>query len=246
MKHLLTLLLATLCATGYGQTIKTLGYNTNGEVVYAGTNPLVFTNAVFFGGDVSINPSAGINYGGSEVMNLEEKTLLGDWTVAGGLSFFNTTNAAITRTNLEAARAPILAYKATNQTNATTNLVSDTALTFTAAANTKYAVEMLINTVGDEASTIISGKINAATNVAVYGNWVSYNYVLGAFPGSKITNEYPLFYPEDQDDGSHLQKFVVVGANSNTTITFQFAKTLTNAGNAIIGAGSYLKAEVIE
>jgi hypothetical protein len=44
---LLTLLLATLCATGYGQTIKALGYDTaSGEVVYAGTNKLSFTNAV--------------------------------------------------------------------------------------------------------------------------------------------------------------------------------------------------------
>jgi len=101
MKHFLTtLLLAAICATGYGQTIKTLGYNTNGQVVYTGTNPLVFTNTVFFGDDVSINPSAGINYGGSEVMNFEERTLAGDWAVAGGLSFFNTTNAATTRTNL--------------------------------------------------------------------------------------------------------------------------------------------------
>jgi hypothetical protein len=51
MKHLLlTLLLATLCAaTGYGQTIKSLGYNTSGQVVYAGTNPLTFTNDVRFG-----------------------------------------------------------------------------------------------------------------------------------------------------------------------------------------------------
>jgi hypothetical protein len=98
---LLTLLLATLCATGHGQTIKSLGYNTtNGKIGYAGTNPLIFTNTVFFGNDVSINPSAGINYGGSEVMNLEEKTLVGDWLVAGGLSFFNATNAATTRTNL--------------------------------------------------------------------------------------------------------------------------------------------------
>jgi hypothetical protein len=49
MKLFLTLLLATLCATGYGQTIKSLGYNTNGQVVYASTNPLTFTNDVRFG-----------------------------------------------------------------------------------------------------------------------------------------------------------------------------------------------------
>jgi hypothetical protein len=51
MKTLTTLLaLATLCATAYGQTIKTLGYNTtNGEVVAnTGTNTLTFTNALAF------------------------------------------------------------------------------------------------------------------------------------------------------------------------------------------------------
>jgi hypothetical protein len=43
-KLFLTLLLATLCATSYGQTIKSLSYNTNGVVVYSGTNQLTFTN----------------------------------------------------------------------------------------------------------------------------------------------------------------------------------------------------------
>jgi hypothetical protein len=48
MKHLLTLLLAALCAaTSYGQTIKSLGFNsTNGQVI-AATN-LVWTNAFNF------------------------------------------------------------------------------------------------------------------------------------------------------------------------------------------------------
>jgi hypothetical protein len=62
MKHLLlTLLLATLCATGYGQTIKSLGYDTaSGEVVAnTGTNVLTFTNVVNFtdqsSGGVSIS-----------------------------------------------------------------------------------------------------------------------------------------------------------------------------------------------
>jgi hypothetical protein len=41
----LTLLIATLCATGYGQTIKALGYNTNG-VVIGPTNALTFTNSI--------------------------------------------------------------------------------------------------------------------------------------------------------------------------------------------------------
>jgi hypothetical protein len=48
MKTILTLLIATLCAaTGYGQTIKSLGYNsTNGQIV-AATN-VVWTNAFNF------------------------------------------------------------------------------------------------------------------------------------------------------------------------------------------------------
>jgi len=47
MKTLTTLFaLALFCATGYGQSVKSLGYNTtNGEVVYTGTNTLTFTNA---------------------------------------------------------------------------------------------------------------------------------------------------------------------------------------------------------
>jgi len=51
MKTLTTLLaLATLCVTAYGQTIKSIGYNTtNGEVIAnTGTNTLTFTNAFAF------------------------------------------------------------------------------------------------------------------------------------------------------------------------------------------------------
>ena len=47
MKHLLAILLLAACAvSAHGQTIKSLGYTTNGTVVYAGTNKLNFSNAV--------------------------------------------------------------------------------------------------------------------------------------------------------------------------------------------------------
>jgi len=50
MKHLLAILLLAACAvSAHGQTIKSLGYATNGNVVYAGTNVLTFTNDVTFG-----------------------------------------------------------------------------------------------------------------------------------------------------------------------------------------------------
>jgi hypothetical protein len=48
MRHLLTLLLATLCAaSAFGQTIKTLGYNTTNGQIVAATN-VVWTNAFSF------------------------------------------------------------------------------------------------------------------------------------------------------------------------------------------------------
>jgi hypothetical protein len=61
MKTLTTLFaLALFCATGYGQTIKSLGYNTtSGEVVAnTGTNVLTFTNRPAF---VGINLTDGSN-----------------------------------------------------------------------------------------------------------------------------------------------------------------------------------------
>jgi len=91
MKTLLTILLATLCAaTGYGQTIKTLGYNTtNGQVVYSGTNTLKFENDVVFNQDVSGTYFETVSGGTNGVQ----------MTPAGML--FLGTAAAVTRTNLD-------------------------------------------------------------------------------------------------------------------------------------------------
>jgi hypothetical protein len=51
-KLLLTLVFGILGVGVYGQTIKSLGYNTtNGQVVYSGTNNLNFTNSITFGTD---------------------------------------------------------------------------------------------------------------------------------------------------------------------------------------------------
>jgi hypothetical protein len=86
MKHLLlTLLLAICAATGYGQTIKTLGYNTtNGQIVYSGTNTLTFTNAVLWNANVSA-----VDLGADNL------------TVEGAIYFTEAlTNLAVTRTNL--------------------------------------------------------------------------------------------------------------------------------------------------
>jgi hypothetical protein len=97
MKHLLAILVLAACAaTGFGQTIKTLGYNTtSGNVVYAGTNNLNFTNYVYFGDDTSIGGGAGeLRYGGQVRIELETGLI--------GMPLFwpDPTNAADTRINL--------------------------------------------------------------------------------------------------------------------------------------------------
>ncbi len=58
MKKLaLTLLFGILGVGVYGQTIKSLGYNTtNGQVVYSGTNTLTFTNRVYQSSTNATNP----------------------------------------------------------------------------------------------------------------------------------------------------------------------------------------------
>jgi hypothetical protein len=92
MKTLTTLFaLAILSATSYGQTIKSLGYNTtNGEVVYTGTNVLTFTNQV-----VKFEASA-------EISDLEVDSLgvASSAIFAEAFEFADTNAAAAARTNL--------------------------------------------------------------------------------------------------------------------------------------------------
>jgi len=99
MKTLLTLLLAAFCAaTGHGQTLKSLMYNTtNGQVVYSGTNTLTFTNELNFGGDVAyikfeddylkLYADASVVFEGGVIFNQ-------------GLVFNDSNSSATTRTNL--------------------------------------------------------------------------------------------------------------------------------------------------
>jgi hypothetical protein len=111
---LLSLLLATACAvTSYGQTIKTLGFNTtNGQVVYAGTNLLTFTNPLFVTsfaqGNLAVEPSfeddglgLSIIRGTNEGIALLNLGYIDDSIrLLVPLSFDGTNAAATTRTNL--------------------------------------------------------------------------------------------------------------------------------------------------
>lgn len=250
MKTFLTILLVTLCAaTSYGQTIKALSYNTsNGVVAYSSTNTLTFITSANFQADIfasAFETGSGTNYAA---------------LTPDGLQFGHAGIAAATRTNLSLGatwltnnnvtnfRAAVglnrsWAYKSTNQTNASTNLVSDSALTFTAAANTKYAVELFL--VAKSSVAALQGKINS-TNATPFGFWVEYDAAsqFAWLSGNRVTNRANLV-SFDGNDVSVWQRFVIVAPTNSTTVTFQFAPADTN-GSAVIEAGSYLKAEVIE
>jgi hypothetical protein len=256
MKHLLfTFLLATLCAIGYGQTIKSLGYNTNGQVVYTGNNVLQFTNTVNFNtvdaSGVQINGALFFydQDGTGEIFQFDggaPDEARARQNLGLGGAWLTNTNVTNFRTAIGVSPATIWAYKATNQTNTTTNLVSDTALTFTAAANTKYAVELFL-VIGDGADGI-SAFFASSNSPSLFGFWAYVepaNNIYGT-TANAITNEAFLISADSGDPTSFVQKFVAVGpTNTNATITFQFRKASTD-GTAVIGAGSYLKAEVIE
>jgi hypothetical protein len=97
MKHLfLTLLLATLCATAYGQTIKSLGYNTtNGQIVYLGTNTLAFTNEF-----ISIDSTLRGLQGTNSTLVLNNGEFFGPWFFDEAVGFGDIGG---TRANLELA-----------------------------------------------------------------------------------------------------------------------------------------------
>lgn len=231
MNHLLSILLtAILCASASAQTIKSLGYNTtNGQVVYSGTNNLQFTNQIFFGPDASIDPNGGtFRWGGAEVFNLEESRF------ATTLSF---DNAKETRENLGAARVAIWARQTNNVTNDSNVTFTNTSLTFTAVANTKYVVELGVLAT-DNNGGAIDAKIVTSNAPTVRGYWRNTQ--------THVTNSEE-FFQFEQGGGSQFaeQKFIVEAGTNNAPVTFQF-KTQTLSYEVIINAGSYLKAEVIE
>jgi hypothetical protein len=97
MKLFLALLLVTLCAaTGYGQTMKALSYNTNGVVAYSSTNVLTFTNERLDFRTVGAD--------GTQVWDVVNNTFYTDLSLQNSsISFFGTNAAiaaAVTRSNL--------------------------------------------------------------------------------------------------------------------------------------------------
>jgi hypothetical protein len=125
-KLLLTLLFGILGVGAYGQTIKSLGYNTtNGQVVYSGTNTLTFGYSVKIGSDpITINGTT-ISWGGVQRIDFEENRLFGELAV-DTIIWDNPTNAATTRANLGLGNGITTnrTFVSYNGTNYTTNSVT--------------------------------------------------------------------------------------------------------------------------
>jgi hypothetical protein len=180
MKHLLTtLLLATLCATGYGQTLKSVMIDTNGVQVNqfgsgSATNPAIklgATNWGFWratGPDrifVSVNGSTGVTFTSNSVAATTfSGNLSGGVTIGSGqsISFSGGANVSGTRTNLGLgwpaltntnAATVLLGINASNQVVASTNIIFTNGVAFT----TNAAAATLANLgLGTNASVTIS------------------------------------------------------------------------------------------
>lgn len=102
MKYLALLLIFGFGLSGFGQTIKSLGYNTtNGQVVAnTGTNVLTFTNDVKFGGGELSIETQNIS-GGNVSFSFEDGLFGGPLVIASNSTITFLGNvAATTRTNL--------------------------------------------------------------------------------------------------------------------------------------------------
>lgn len=128
MKYLASLLLILgFGLSAFGQTIKSLGYNTtNGQVVANTTNALTFTNETRFGGgDIVINVNSAFWSGNGVGINFEDGAFIsGDtnaqWRFDMPFYFISSSFEAQTRTNLG------LGWSALTNTNAATSLLGFT------------------------------------------------------------------------------------------------------------------------
>jgi hypothetical protein len=257
IKHFLAILVLAACAvTGYGQTVKSLGYNTtNGQVVYSGTNTLRFTNGLIIGGgtdsvrltvsgsELTFYTSANgnvlripsddpVEFSGGYWSSPETRAAFGFSTNLGGL--WTATNAAAARTNLglAATAQTIFTVKTNDQTMIDeTNATTITDLTFATEPGARYVVTF-VPIVQNGALVQIS-----ASNALVFGNW---NTVSTGFASTNpITNEATI--GTSGTLRSPVQVFYVEGGTNAGAISATF-RGATNSTNTI-KAGSFLRAD---
>jgi hypothetical protein len=259
MKHFLVILFFALCATGYAQTIKSLGYNTtNGRVVYSGTNALTFTNALAFSNAATTRTNLGLGLPAltnTSASNLVAAIGLGP-TNNVQFNSVSVSNAAASRTNLglslaaltntttNALRAAIgAAPKAiflvtTNNKIITnnTNFVGVEGLSFNTEANKKYlvALNLFVQNVGGATSVLVE-----AINASAFGRW---NTASGP-SSTAVTNEASI--AATGNSRAPFNIFYVVAGTNAGTIAIKMASPNTNSTNTI-ETNSWLKAEEVE
>jgi hypothetical protein len=249
MKTLTTLFaLAIFCATGYGQTIKSLGFNTtNGEVVYTGTNAMIFTNGFsLVDGETTV-----IDFATDALSNFFYGIAVGSPIEFSGTNA--VTAAATTRTNLGLAlpaltntsNADMLSALGAAQTIFTvktndqtiideTNATSITDLTFATEPGARYVVTFFPIIEASEASTALQV---VATNATAYGNWNGLG--VGSSGIVEATNEATFGSTTAR---SPLQTFYVEGSTNAGSISVTFRSTVATNTNTI-KAGSFLRAD---
>lgn len=235
MRHLLTILAAAcfLAAPASAQTLKSLMYSTNGQVVYTGTNALTFTNALSFGtnaaatrnnlglgeasevefesvtlGETVISANE-IRWSGNLVFNIEESRF------AGALSF---DLPGPTRTNLGATTIGSAVFTAANATSARQ------ALGLQSYTNT------LTNSVNDvEIGSTVSG-VTLGWTIAPTDATYAVRTLVGASQSNSITN----------NSSTLARTGLALTSNTTWTLTVGDGLGITNTATTSINFLNYM------
>jgi uncharacterized protein YaiE (UPF0345 family) len=212
-----TLVLAAICATGYGQTLKSLMYNTtNGEVAYAGTNALTFTNDIVFQQQFNANIvtfeeifAGQIEVGGLENTN-QSVSFSGD-----GLQFFNGQGISFTGTNAALAAA-------TTRTNLGLGATNDVTFSTVDAGGLRVVIgtNIYLNFADDGWESSVAGRFDAP--VTVVGDL----QIRNDFPAGTSSNGLLFIYRTNNEPFLGLANLI---ASNNTTISNE---TLFRVGTA--------------
>jgi hypothetical protein len=176
----LTLLLATLCAaTGYGQTIKALGYDTtNGQIVYLGTNTLAFTNEF-----ISIDSTLRGLQTTNSTLVLNNGEFFGPWFFDEAVGFGDIGG---TRANLELAEEDEVRFASvlvgSDSTNSVAIGISSSGISIEGATASPNVFEIIGETLGAKIRADFGIPLPALTNT-------NNADTMRALAGSTNTNE---------------------------------------------------------
>jgi hypothetical protein len=224
MKKLALILLFGVLGVGvYGQTIKTLGYTTNGQVVAnTGTNVLTFTNAVNV---ASFEVKQGTNtyfYAADDVVESYV-----NFSVYEAIAFSGSNSALGTRINLGFSTNLNTLWTATNSSNARSAVgLGWSALTNTNASNFRNAIDLGTN------DSPRFGAVNVIDTIFSFGQTLISG---GSISVNNSNSQGVSMNPAGYTAGS-INIVSGVGGNTNA-ITFSAAAAAATRTNLGIGNG---------